>query len=169
MMIIKIKHGVRRPGGAMVIAASAVLGALLAAAPVSLDGPLLASKSALAVGNGNGNGGVGNGSGRGADNGGLGGNSAGLGGFNSARADRQGLTNANGNSPPGMLAENYELLVAYRDALTALEGDPEDTDLQDAVADALADVIAALSDGTNKELDADSIDAILSLLGDKLD
>lgn len=168
-MIIKIKHSVSRHGSAMVIAASAILGTLLVAAPLSVDGPFLAMKSALAVGNGNGNGGVGNGSGRGADNGSLGGNSAGLGGFNSARADRQGLTNANENSPPGMLADKYDLLVAYRDAVAALEGDPENTDLQDAVADALADVIDALSDGSNKVLDADSIDDILTLLSDKLD
>ena len=181
-MIIKIKHGIGRPGRAMVIAASAVLGALLAAAPLAVDGPSVASKSALAVGMGNGNGGVGNGSGRGAVNGSLGGASADLGGFNSARADAQGLASASGNSPLGALADvdNYADLVAYRDAVAELqayldslageEPDPAIVDpLQETIDLALADVIAALSDAANKELDADSVDAILTLLGDKLD
>ena len=47
-MIIKTKHGISRPGSAMVIAASAVLGALLVAAPLAVDGPSVASKTALA-------------------------------------------------------------------------------------------------------------------------
>ncbi len=177
----------------VVFAAAVVAGALFASLPVTIDGGSFDLNSALAVGNGNGNGGVGQGDGRGAVNGGLGGDlSSSMGSLNSARADATAFANASSDSTIGNLTDASDDLMAYLDAVTALETlqteygalsleDQEGAageallediaDAEDNVEAALADATDALMDAANKDgmIDADVVDAVAGLMEGKLD
>ncbi len=173
-----------------VFAAAVVAGALFASLPVTIDGGSFDINAAQAVGNGNGNGGVGQGDGRGATNGSVGGEtSSKMGSLNSARADAQAFLNASSDSTIGKLADAYDDLMAYLDAVAVLDAlqaaydllDPESAEaialLEDIalaqidVDTAVTDATAALMDAANKDgmIDADVVDAVAGLMEGKLD